>query len=78
MLEQKGKLKIISGEGIHEETSRHTKAVICKFLKEELDIKDPHQKIVFHRVHCLGKSIEVAHVQSWPDFVAMLTAMRRF
>ena len=38
-----------------EETCEDTKAAINKFLKEELEIKDPHQKIEFQRVHRLGK-----------------------
>lgn len=52
--------RIISGECTlrldeKEETSEDTAEVVYKFLEEELDIKDSHQKVEFQRVYRSGK-----------------------
>ena len=48
--------RIISADEDNDRPSEDTKALVYKFMEDELAIENPQQKIEFQRIHRLGKS----------------------
>ncbi|KAL9972585.1 hypothetical protein ACROYT_G018919 [Oculina patagonica] len=74
--------RTISADEDDDRSSEDTKALVYKFMEDELAIEIPQQKIEFQRIHCLGKSAKngprpiLARFLRYPDREEVLQLAR--